>query len=127
MASDLSEKVLQYLDGLESIDTLHLAELLSVDHQKVVGAVKSLQALGDVSVAERIIFRSCLECIEFWSGDLVLTLVCAILKLNYRVVKYISNELDYLTVTKLIHLPSAGSWDSVPVRRSNTENDMGWE
>jgi phenylalanyl-tRNA synthetase alpha chain len=63
MASDLSEKVLQYLDGHENIDTLHLAELLSVDHQKVIGAVKSLQALGDVSVAERIIFRSYLECI----------------------------------------------------------------
>jgi hypothetical protein len=51
MVSGLSERVLQYLDGHDRVDTLHLAEIFKVDHQKVVGAVKSLQALGDVSVA----------------------------------------------------------------------------
>lgn len=54
MASDLSEKVLHYLDTHESVDTLHLAVLFNVDHQKVIGAVKSLQALGDVSDPERM-------------------------------------------------------------------------
>jgi phenylalanyl-tRNA synthetase alpha chain len=54
MVSDLSVRVLQYLDGHDAVDTLHLAELFKVDHQKVVGAVKSLQAIGDVSVAEPV-------------------------------------------------------------------------
>jgi hypothetical protein len=50
--SDLSEKVLHYLDEHERVDTLHLAAHFNVDHQKVIGAVKSLQSLGDVSVPE---------------------------------------------------------------------------
>lgn len=54
MVSDLSVRVLEYLDGHKTIDTLHLAGLFKVDHQKVVGAVKSLQSLGDVSVAEPV-------------------------------------------------------------------------
>jgi phenylalanyl-tRNA synthetase alpha chain len=52
MACNLSEKLLQYLDGHERVDTLHLAAVFNVDHQKIIGAVKSLQALGDVSIAE---------------------------------------------------------------------------
>lgn len=51
MVSELSVRVLQYLDGHDAVDTLHLAGLFKVDHQKIVGAVKSLQAVGDVSVA----------------------------------------------------------------------------
>ena len=54
MVSDLSVRVLQYLDGHERVDTLRLAELFKVDHQKVVGAVKSLQAIGDVSFTEPV-------------------------------------------------------------------------
>jgi phenylalanyl-tRNA synthetase alpha chain len=52
--SDLSERLLWYLDANERVDTLHLAALFKVDHQKVIGAVKSLQAVGDVSVAESL-------------------------------------------------------------------------
>jgi len=54
MVSDISVRVLQYLDEHDTVDTLHLAELFIVDHQKVVGAVKSLQAIGDVSVEEPV-------------------------------------------------------------------------
>jgi len=54
MVSDISVRVLQYLDGHDTVDTLRLAGLFNVDHQKVVGAVKSLQAIGDVSVAEPV-------------------------------------------------------------------------
>jgi phenylalanyl-tRNA synthetase alpha chain len=54
MSSDLSERLRLYLDGHERVDTLHLAALFKVDHQKVIGAVKSLQAVGDVSVVERL-------------------------------------------------------------------------
>jgi phenylalanyl-tRNA synthetase alpha chain len=52
--SDLSERLLCYLDRHERVDTLHLASLFEVDHQKVIGAVKSLQAVGDVSVVENL-------------------------------------------------------------------------
>lgn len=50
MSSDLSERLLWYLDRHERVDTLDVASLFKVDHQKVVGAVKSLQAVGEVSV-----------------------------------------------------------------------------
>lgn len=53
MSSDLSEKLLEYLDQLGSVDTLDLAEHLQVDHQKVVGSVKSLQAAGDLITVEQ--------------------------------------------------------------------------
>jgi len=55
MTSDLSEKVLEYLDNYGNVDTLDLAEYLHVDHQKVIGAVKSLQAAGDlISVEQQV-------------------------------------------------------------------------
>lgn len=52
MASDLGEEILKYLDGKGDIDTLDLANVLNQDHQKVIGAVKSLQALGDLIKGE---------------------------------------------------------------------------
>ena len=50
--ADLAESVLQYLDKNEKADTIDLAITLNEDHQKVVGAVKSLQAFGDVGGSE---------------------------------------------------------------------------
>ena len=50
MTTDLNEEVLKYLAQNNKLDTLKFASLLNVDHQKVIGAVKSLQALGDVSI-----------------------------------------------------------------------------
>lgn len=47
--ADLGETVLQFLADREGSDTLDIAKELNVDHQKTVGAVKSLLALGDVS------------------------------------------------------------------------------
>jgi phenylalanyl-tRNA synthetase alpha chain len=50
MASEIGDKILKYLaDHGNSVDTQKLAELWNEDHQKIVGAVKSLQSLGDVS------------------------------------------------------------------------------
>ncbi|NP_001080851.1 phenylalanine--tRNA ligase alpha subunit B [Xenopus laevis] len=51
----LSEQLLQRLqDGdNKGVDTLELAAVLSVDHQQVVGAVKSLQCLGEIIEAEQ--------------------------------------------------------------------------
>jgi len=45
---DLQTLVLQELDGANELDSFKLAEKLQVDEQKIVGAIKSLEALGDV-------------------------------------------------------------------------------
>ena len=49
MADNLTETILRTLVDSDGVDTLELATRLKVDHQKVVGAVKSIQAIGDVS------------------------------------------------------------------------------
>ena len=49
--ADLAETILLRLVENQGINTLDLAKELGVDHQKVVGAVKSLQTLEDVSNA----------------------------------------------------------------------------
>lgn len=44
------EKLLQGIEKADDgVDSLEVANSLGVDHQVVVGAVKSLQAVGDVS------------------------------------------------------------------------------
>lgn len=48
MASELGEEILKILNCKNEIDTYDLSSLLKQDHQKVIGAVKSLQALGDL-------------------------------------------------------------------------------
>jgi len=45
--SDLAEVVLQHVGQNETVDSLHLSNQLQQDHQKIVGAIKSIQALGD--------------------------------------------------------------------------------
>lgn len=42
---ELNERILKYLDGIDKVDTLKLASEFNEDHQKIVGAVKSLEAL----------------------------------------------------------------------------------
>ena len=49
MMADVNENVLKVLENADGLDTVDIARRLHVDHQKVVGAVKSLQALGNVS------------------------------------------------------------------------------
>lgn len=46
--ADLSQVVLTEVDKQGEIDTLKLSQSIKEDHQKIVGAVKSLQSLGDV-------------------------------------------------------------------------------
>jgi len=45
--SDLAEQVLQMLGQEETVDSLLLSSQLNLDHQKIVGAIKSIQSLGD--------------------------------------------------------------------------------
>ena len=49
--SELCGTLLQLLDDRGSIDSYEVAKELDKDHQLVVGAVKSLQALGNVGYA----------------------------------------------------------------------------
>lgn len=46
--ADLSQVVLTEVNKQGEIDSLVLANSLKEDHQKIVGAIKSLQSLGDV-------------------------------------------------------------------------------
>lgn len=46
--TDLCERILKYLAKIDEVSTLELAKILDEDHQKVVGALKSIQASGDL-------------------------------------------------------------------------------
>ena len=48
--ADLADRILKYLAENDGLNTIQLSQKWDVDHQKVVGAVKSLQAKGDVSI-----------------------------------------------------------------------------
>lgn len=49
MANTLVEQVLQYLAQHEEANSLDLVGIIDDDHQKIIGAIKSLQTLPDVS------------------------------------------------------------------------------
>lgn len=51
MAS-LPELILEKVKDSDNIDTVTLSSLLNEDHQKIVGAVKSIQSLGDIITVE---------------------------------------------------------------------------
>ena len=51
--ADMAEKLLLLLAEKQGLDTLEVAKELDVDHQKIVGAVKSLQALENVSISQQ--------------------------------------------------------------------------
>jgi phenylalanyl-tRNA synthetase alpha chain len=52
MQLELTEQILKYIDQHEKADTLDLAVEFSEDHQKIVGALKSIQAHGDLLNSE---------------------------------------------------------------------------
>ena len=45
-----AEKVLKYLEENGTVDSVKLSQLWNEDHQKIVGTVKSLLCLGEVSI-----------------------------------------------------------------------------
>ena len=47
--ADMAEKLLLLLAEKKGFDTLEVAKEFGVEHQKIVGAVKSLQAIENVS------------------------------------------------------------------------------
>lgn len=52
MQLELTEQILKYVEQHEKADTLDLAAEFTEDHQKVVGALKSIQAHGDLLNSE---------------------------------------------------------------------------
>ncbi|XP_068984977.1 phenylalanine--tRNA ligase alpha subunit isoform X2 [Bombus flavifrons] len=55
MAKQLTDQILDYLDKHGKINSLHLAEVLKENHQKIIGAIKSLEALGELITTKQII------------------------------------------------------------------------
>lgn len=53
MQLDLTEQLLKYVDEHGQVDTLDVVPVFGVDHQKIVGALKSIQATGDLLNAEQ--------------------------------------------------------------------------
>lgn len=49
---ELTEQILKYIEKHDKADTLDLAAEFGEDHQKVVGALKSIQAHGDLLNSE---------------------------------------------------------------------------
>ncbi|SPP88889.1 phenylalanine--tRNA ligase alpha subunit [Drosophila guanche] len=58
MSTELTERILQHLDNTDQVDTLDLATLFAVDHQKIVGALKSIQAHGELVNATTVTHKS---------------------------------------------------------------------
>lgn len=50
----MAERILKYLSEHSEVNTLKLAEIFNEDHQKVIGALKSIQANGDLVSAEPV-------------------------------------------------------------------------
>lgn len=48
MQLDLTEQLLKYVDQNGAVDTLSLVPIFGVDHQKIVGALKSIEANGEL-------------------------------------------------------------------------------
>lgn len=46
--SDLIENLLNYVNEHDGVNTLDLVSAFGVDHQKIVGALKSIEATGNV-------------------------------------------------------------------------------
>lgn len=52
MQPELTEQILHYIDEHGSVDTLDLVVHFGLDHQKIVGALKSIEAHGDLVHSE---------------------------------------------------------------------------
>ena len=53
---DLPETILQQINQGQT-DSLEIANHLNVDHQKVIGAIKSLESLGNVISSESYVIK----------------------------------------------------------------------
>ncbi|XP_053986444.1 phenylalanine--tRNA ligase alpha subunit isoform X1 [Hylaeus volcanicus] len=54
MAKQLADKILEYLDEHEEVNSLDLADIFKENHQKIIGAIKSLETLDELIVANQV-------------------------------------------------------------------------
>lgn len=52
MQPELTERILQHIERVDSVNTLHLVNILNENHQKIIGALKSIEATGDLVRSE---------------------------------------------------------------------------
>lgn len=53
MQLELTELILKYVNENGKVDTLDLVPIFGVDHQKVIGALKSIESHGDLLATEQ--------------------------------------------------------------------------
>lgn len=53
MQLEITEQILKYVNENGKVDTLDLASIFGVDHQKVIGALKSIESNGDLLATEQ--------------------------------------------------------------------------
>ncbi|XP_015599229.1 phenylalanine--tRNA ligase alpha subunit isoform X2 [Cephus cinctus] len=53
MANELVEQILDYLANHEEANSLDIADAFNQDHQKIIGAIKSLESIGDMITVEQ--------------------------------------------------------------------------
>lgn len=58
MQPELTEQILKYVDENGQVDTLDLVPVFGVDHQKIIGALKSIEANGDLLTVEQTSHKS---------------------------------------------------------------------
>ncbi|XP_076293908.1 phenylalanine--tRNA ligase alpha subunit isoform X2 [Lasioglossum baleicum] len=54
MAKQLSDQILDYLAEHGEVNSLALADVFKENHQKIIGAIKSLEAVGDLIITQQI-------------------------------------------------------------------------
>ncbi|KAL1377710.1 hypothetical protein pipiens_014355 [Culex pipiens pipiens] len=61
---DLTERILQYIDQHGTVDTLDLVPVFGLDHQKIVGGVKSIESTVEGVIRTEQATRKCWELTE---------------------------------------------------------------
>lgn len=54
--ANLTEEILKAIEARGSLDTYEYATATNRDHQSIVGVIKSIQALGDVSLVLMVLY-----------------------------------------------------------------------
>ncbi|KZC15056.1 PREDICTED: phenylalanine--tRNA ligase alpha subunit [Dufourea novaeangliae] len=54
MAKQLNDQILDYLDEQGEVNSLVLADVFKENHQKIIGAIKSLEAIGDLITTKQV-------------------------------------------------------------------------
>ncbi|XP_076231197.1 phenylalanine--tRNA ligase alpha subunit isoform X2 [Calliopsis andreniformis] len=57
MAKQLSDQILDYLDKHGEVNSVKLADIFKENHQKIIGAIKSLEAIGDLITTKQVTER----------------------------------------------------------------------